>query len=452
MLFPALRSPFLLSPKTTYYTSPRISLILRTSAILFLISISYYALQQSADPSTKVYDIIDGVISSISTTTDTDTLNTKAKTVWIEKSLQSEIDGIFDGTAIKAMCSKKRWDHRAVVSCGRIQGGVGNVRNVILTCLRFTMEAGADFVIPSIRSRSTSDLSVLDTDISLGFDYLFDQKHFKKTMKRFCPGMKVYESHEEVRTEQDGVAVGPLELIPDRKDRVLGNSEVAAWEGYWEKWLRNQEATNADKLSSGPIPVEFPSPLFHWPTDYDDADFVKSFGRVIQFREDTRRLAATVLWELSRKFELDLEPNEFMDGGMFFGAHLRTASDAAKAKWTGYEDQAANYLELAAKEHLSTIYVATGSMEDMARFSAQAWEEYQFNTTTKLDLLRGEDLDLLQSLSWDQQGLVDFLVMLKSSSFAGISESSFAWNIALKRHILSSDSTYMDHGQTLQDE
>jgi len=248
------------------------------------------------------------------------------------------------------------------------------------------------------------------------------------------------------------VFLEPLALVPNRQGRVLGNAEVATWSGYFEKWLINQEATNADKLSSGPLPVEFATPLFHWPTSYDGAAFMKTFGRVVQFREDVRRLAAAVLWELSSKFELNLEATEFMTSGMFFGAHLRTAADAAKAKWTGYAVQAAAYLEQASKEHLTTIYVATGSLEDMERFSAQAWSEHQYNTTSKVQLLKGKEGELLRSLSWDQQGLVDFLVMLKSSSFAGIEQSSFAWNIVLKRHLLSSDPSYLNHGHTFQDE
>jgi len=83
------------------------------------------------------------------------------------------------------------------------------------------------------------------------------------------------------------------------------------------------------------------------------------------------------------------------------------------------------------------------------------WERLELAVllaTSKLQLLHGDDLELLQSLSWDQQGLVDFLVMLKSSSFAGIEQSSFAWNIALKRHILSQDANYLNNGEALQDE
>lgn len=325
------------------------------------------------------------------------------------------------------------------------------MRNVILTCLRFAIEAGSDFVIPDIQSRSESDLSILDTGESLGFEYMFDEKHFKKSLKKLCPRMRIYGSKEKIQTEQDSVYLAPLDLVVNHKDRVLEHEEAANWGKYFERWLLNQEATNAAGLASGPIPIEFESPLFHWPVSYDDEKFARNFGRLLQFREDTRKLATTVLQELQEKFELDLEPSESTVSGIF-GAHLRTAADAAKAHWTDYSLQAARYLEQAAKEHISIIYVATGSAEDMKRFSNQAWSQYRYNTTSKIHLLQGDDLTLLESLSWDQQGLVDFLVMLRCSSFAGIEQSSFAWNIALKRHTLSSNADYLMNGEAFRDE
>jgi hypothetical protein len=40
----------------------------------------------------------------------------------------------------------------------------------------------------------------------------------------------------------------------------------------------------------------------------------------------------------------------------------------------------------------------------------------------------------LEALSWDQQGLVDYEVLRRSSSLAGFARSSFAFNIAITRN------------------
>jgi hypothetical protein len=49
----------------------------------------------------------------------------------------------------------------------------------------------------------------------------------------------------------------------------------------------------------------------------------------------------------------------------------------------------------------------------------------------------------LEALSWDQQGMVDFLVMLRASRFAGVGHSSFAWNVALVRHLFAQQKDHL---------
>jgi hypothetical protein len=42
-----------------------------------------------------------------------------------------------------------------------------------------------------------------------------------------------------------------------------------------------------------------------------------------------RRLAATVLYELSQEFDLHLDPTQAVHNNVFMGIHLRTSTDAA---------------------------------------------------------------------------------------------------------------------------
>jgi len=81
------------------------------------------------------------------------------------------------------------------------------------------------------------------------------------------------------------------------------------------------------------------------------------------------------------------------------------------------------------------MYVTSGS-----RLAATFKEDAKLKNimvVTKEDLLTGKDLAELNAMTWDQRGLVDYEVLLRSSQFAGIQLSSFAWNIALRRHTLS---------------
>jgi hypothetical protein len=136
------------------------------------------------------------------------------------------------------------------------------------------------------------------------------------------------------------------------------------------------------------------------------------------------------------------------------GAHLRTGADTIAAGWTGYDTQATIYINQALSANLSTIYVSSGNPADITKFRKQASLK-SVNVTTKHDLLSGSDLDNLKALPWDQQALVDYEVLLRSSTFGGIAESSFAWNIALGRNKLtwkeSKDYLNGEGGRTFED-
>ena len=58
--------------------------------------------------------------------------------------------------------------------------------------------------------------------------------------------------------------------------------------------------------------------------------FANSFGQLIQMSAVAYHLASIVLFELSKRFHLELNPNVMINPGGFVGVHLRTAKDATK--------------------------------------------------------------------------------------------------------------------------
>lgn len=78
--------------------------------------------------------------------------------------------------------------------------------------------------------------------------------------------------------------------------------------------------------------------------------------------------------------------------------------------------------------------------------------KYNIKVTTKHDLLTGEDRAGLDKLTFDQQALIDFLVLLKATGFAGVGHSSFAWNIALHRHRFARQRDHLNGPQLMSDE
>jgi hypothetical protein len=64
------------------------------------------------------------------------------KQAFIQTATETAIDGPFDNSAIKSLCASKNWTEGLIATCGTPQGGVSNVRNVFLNCVRYAIEAG----------------------------------------------------------------------------------------------------------------------------------------------------------------------------------------------------------------------------------------------------------------------------------------------------------------------
>lgn len=261
------------------------------------------------------------------------------------------------------------------------------------------------------------------TDDIVPFDYFFNTTHFIHSLREACPQMTVHPSVPK------NITHGPINLKPQSllnatfAGTVLSHAEQ--WRPAFNTWLSKQNSTN------NPTVVELATSFLNFPLKYDTEEFGNTFGRLLQFREPARRLAATALYVLRTQYKLPIAPKG-ISSGTFLGTHLRAATEAGS---TTYGAQTSFFFALAAETDLAAIYV-TSESKPAEVFKADA-AAHKITVVTKQDLLAGADLEELQSMSWDQQSLVDYEVLLRSSLFAGIDKSSFAWNVALRRHVLS---------------
>ena len=65
-----------------------------------------------------------------------------SKEAFIETALQTPIEDAFDSQPIKDLCGKTTWTPGLIFQCDSPQGGVGNVENFFMNCVRFAIEAG----------------------------------------------------------------------------------------------------------------------------------------------------------------------------------------------------------------------------------------------------------------------------------------------------------------------
>lgn len=61
-----------------------------------------------------------------------------------------------DSESVKSLCQDVQWNQSVVLTCDQSVGGVGNIRNSILNCVRYAIAAGGSLVLPSIVLRNTS--------------------------------------------------------------------------------------------------------------------------------------------------------------------------------------------------------------------------------------------------------------------------------------------------------
>lgn len=67
------------------------------------------------------------------------------KKLFVADFLENEIDGRLDGTKIAELCASRPWapeDKAVILTCDNPPGGIGEVKNAHLHCIRFAIEIG----------------------------------------------------------------------------------------------------------------------------------------------------------------------------------------------------------------------------------------------------------------------------------------------------------------------
>jgi hypothetical protein len=66
------------------------------------------------------------------------------KQKFVTEWLKSEIDGPYDVEPLKELCSspERKYQPGLIVKCDHPWGGFGNVKNIMLNCIRFAIEGG----------------------------------------------------------------------------------------------------------------------------------------------------------------------------------------------------------------------------------------------------------------------------------------------------------------------
>lgn len=351
-------------------------------------------------------------------------------------------DAPFVGWPLARVCSETSWTDGLVFICDNNSGGIGNIRNYILTCVRYAIEAGATgLVMPQVRTRSETNLVDIMQDYR-DLDYFFDAQHFRTSLNTHCPRISIYNNTWSIPNFKEPYR--PVEITPrtgefglrggcDKRDL---NRHTDLFGARFRQWLLDR----ATQFDLAPTSFSHPQVIrLNWgvqlefPVYRDGPEFVATYGGMLRFRRDILQLGKRTV-EAMRRFALAADPAT--RAGRFVGFHLRTESDALSA-WPSFDYQSSSYLREAAARGFKAAYLATGNSTEAAKLVERARSQHQIAVVTKQDLLRRhpEDLEALHALTWDQQALIDFIVLLACDFFLGVNPSSFSINVALKRHL-----------------
>ena len=64
------------------------------------------------------------------------------KGIFVQKALRADIDGPFDDSTLIDVCENTEWREGLIFQCEAPYGGVANIRNMLLNCIRYAIEAG----------------------------------------------------------------------------------------------------------------------------------------------------------------------------------------------------------------------------------------------------------------------------------------------------------------------
>ncbi|KAH8896789.1 hypothetical protein GQ53DRAFT_778746 [Thozetella sp. PMI_491] len=387
----------------------------------------------------------------------------QAEASFLKEAMNVEFPAPIDYAPIREVCARTQFREGLLFTCEEQHGGIGMLRNQILKCIRYAIQGGGAIVVPSMALRNANDITDIETANEVPLDYLFDRQAFITRLSEGCPGMRIYDSvHDFPNYHQRSVE--PLSLLGDQFEPghpVAGLQHPNTWRRDFDQWLERQ---SIQVSAEDPLHIKLEQSFMEYPVHSDGVPFMNEFGKILSFRSDTRALAARVLFELKKRYGLPIDPSKAINPNAFYGAHLRLEKDAIWAwppsewRFSRQEEQFEQQYQNLVRTNLNVVYVASGEQppvdafaEDMNRRLAADPSTQGRNVTvlTKYDLLKGWDRRKLYEMTFDQQALVDFLVMFKASAFMGGAHSSFPWTVALRRHEVSRYSEYGNDGSDL---
>jgi hypothetical protein len=298
-----------------------------------------------------------------------------------------------------------------------ICGGLNNARNRIQTCIRLAIDTGSGIIIPSVTTRDENDLVNTD-DNTVCADFFWDMEYLQKALAEQCPQLQI---------RLCGSRTGITTIIePEFRTYLSAPHYNTTFRALVTAELETNNVTFADVTSYTPAVISYGDTYIGF--NYQAADELstirKALFKVLRFNEELLELSSQVL------------KSKELHEGAFIGVHLRGEND-----WPGgfgaIEDQMRTYTaEIRDIKDIKTVYVSCGDSTAIQRFR-DILVPYGYIVHDKWTLLTDlkETLNKVESLSFDQKGIVEYQVLVEARFFLGVIMSSMSSLIAFARTV-----------------
>jgi hypothetical protein len=302
---------------------------------------------------------------------------------------------------LNALCNQTVWQSELYLNCTMVYGGTFNVVNAIVVCLRWAIDAGMGLIMPRIGTRSKTDPKIWE-DTVRDLTYLFDKDLFLQTLHQECPQLVIQEHDYNVT------------------NRIQAESII--WKQYtggtYRSHIFDLLTYNNIVASKNSTAVMETNPSFGWKFNKERFNIHRSLLKMLSFAPNLRTLATIVAKKLQPRY---------------IGFHLRAESDWP---WDNYENTVSWFEELRHDDFsdLDMVYVAAGSQDLVDKFSNRL-KAQNINVVSKWSLV-AENSTLLaemKDLRFDQLAVIDYEILMQSSHFFGVAQSSFSYAIARER-------------------
>lgn len=316
--------------------------------------------------------------------------------------------------SLESLCQTTEWRKDLFLNCTNIKQlpgwpnisvnpqGAMNIRNSMLTCVRWAIDGGMGLIIPRIAGRLDTD--IINFEHWENYDWLFDMDRLRATLAAECPQLKLYDTYYKVDEQWNSTGLGfthydhgtfkrHIDDIMLEMNRTSHNKTLVVWEN---------------------------EPLFGWNFYRENKRIHQSLYRAVNFRPELLTIASQVVSLLPPKF---------------VAIHLRNELDTIAYNYT---TQVAPLLDMMKNNFtdIDTIYIAVGTPKIEQKFRDDM-KVYGYKVISKRSLLDTEKtVDILakvNKLPFDQRGVIDFQILLQAEYFFGVGISSFAYGVAFER-------------------